>query len=233
MFRRRPMLVAVGIVGLIAAGVVGGLVALLKCEPPFYTHAACPGDFDTREKASHVLTRIQDLKTDVRTKAEWGETFTAEELNCFFAETMAANGSFASLLPEGCHDPRVAIEGDRLQVGFRYGTGLFATIVWIELRAWLVANEPNVMAVEVCDLRAGRLTVGTQTVLDGIAEAARGSNIDVTWYRHNGNPVGLFRFFPDQPVPASNVLTLEVRDGKVVVAGRTRTDLPLPSAIGP
>lgn len=233
MLRRRPMLVAAGILVLLGGGVGGGLLALLRSVPPFYTHAACPGDFDTREKASHVLTRIQDLKTDVRTKGEWGETFTAEELNCFFAETMASTGSFAALLPEGCSDPRVAIEGDRLKIGFRYGTGLFATVVWVELRAWLVANETNVMAVEVCDLRAGRLAVGTQSVLDGIGEAARGSNIDVTWYRYNGNPVGLFRFFPDQPQAASNVLTLDVRDGKVVVAGRTRTDLPLPSAIGP
>ncbi|MBA4189775.1 MAG: hypothetical protein C0467_17460 [Planctomycetaceae bacterium] len=228
------MLVAVGLIVLLVSGVVGVLVSMLKCEPAFYTDAACPNDYDTREKASRVLTRIQDLKTDIRTKGEWGETFSAEELNCFFAETMTANGSFASLLPEGFSAPRVAVEGDHLKLGFRYGEGFWSAIVWIELRVWLVAEDINVMAVEVCDLRAGRLAVGTQSVLDAIAEAARGSNIDVTWYRHNGNAVGLFRFFPDQVQPASNVLTLETREGKVVVAGRTRTDLPLPSTvIGP
>jgi len=233
MFRRRPMLVAIGIVFLLISGVVGVLGTMLKCEPTFYTAAACPLDYDTREKASRVLTRIQDLKTDIRTKEEWGETFTADELNCFFAETMTANGSFASLLPEGFHEPRVAVEGDRLKLGFRYGSGFWAAIVWIELRTWLVADETNVMAVEVCDLRAGRLAVGTQSILDAIAETARGSNIDVTWYRHNANPVGLFRFFPDQPQPASHVLTLETREGKVVVAGRTRTGLPAASIMGP
>jgi hypothetical protein len=129
------MLVTVGILTLIAAGVGGTLVALLKCEPAFYAAGACPGDYDTREKASRVLTRLQDLKTDIRTKGDWGETFSADELNCFFAETMTANGTFVSLLPENFHDPRVAIEGDRIKLGFRYGEGLFSAIVWIELRA--------------------------------------------------------------------------------------------------
>jgi hypothetical protein len=213
--------------------VLAAVGALLRCEPEFYTAAACPGDYDTREKASRVLTRLQDLKTDIRTKGEWGETFTAEELNCFFAEMMTGNGSFASLLPQGFHSPRIAFEGDRVKLGFRYGEGFWSTVIWIELRTWLVADEVNLMGVEVCDLRAGRLGVGTQTVLDSIAESARGSNIDVTWYRHNGNPVGLFRFFSDQPQAPSQVLTLETRDGKVVVAGRTRTELSTRSVYSP
>jgi hypothetical protein len=113
----------------------------------------------------------------------------------------------------------VAIEGDRLKLGARYGKGFWTTVVWIDLRVWLVADEMNLMAVEVCDLRAGELGVGAQSILDAIGDAARASNIDVTWYRYNGNPVGLFRFFPDQPRPASQVMTLEVRSGKIVIAG--------------
>lgn len=228
--RRRQLFLALGLLVLLAGGVLGVLGFLVKCEPAFYAAAARPADYETREKASRVLTRIQDLKTDIRTKGGWGETFTAEELNCFFAEMMSTGGAFESMLPNGFHDPRVAIEGDRVKLGFRAGREFWSTVVWIELRVWLVADETNLMAVEVCDLRAGRLAVGTQTVLDAIAETARESNIDVTWYRHNGNPVGLFRFFPDQPRPASQVLTLEARDGKLVIAGHTLTGFlsPMP-----
>jgi hypothetical protein len=231
--RRRPLFLALGLLLLLLAVVGGVLGYLLKREPAFYTAAACPADYDTREKASRVLTRIQDLKTDIRTKGEWGETFTAEELNCFFAEMMTPNGSCASLLPKGLHSPRVAIEGDRLRLGFRYGEGFWSTVVWIEVRVWLVDEETNLMAVEVCELRAGRLSVGAQSMLDSIAETARSSNIDVTWYRHNGNPVGLFRFFPDHPRPVSQVLTLESRDGRVVIAGKTLSALAEASDKGP
>jgi hypothetical protein len=221
MSRRRPLFLAIGLLFLVLLAGVGILGYVIKREPKFYTAAAQPGDYETREKASRLLTRIQDLKNDIRTKSEWGETFTVEELNCFFAEMMVEKGSFTGLLPDGFHSPRVAIDGDRLKLGFRYGQGFWSTVIWIDLRIWLVAEETNLMAVEVCDLRAGQLGVGTQSILDAIGDTARGSNIDVTWYRYNGNPVGLFRFFPDQPRPASQVLTLKVCAGEIVIAGRS------------
>jgi hypothetical protein len=229
--RHRPLVLAAGLLVLILSAAVGALGYVLKREPDFYADAAPPADYDTREKASRLLTRVQDLKNDIRTKGDWGETFTVEELNCFFAEMMGPNGTFAGMLPKGFHSPRVAIDGDRLKLGFRYGEGFWSTVVSIELRVWLVADETNLMAIEVCDLRAGRLGVGAQSILDAIAETARASNIEVTWYRHNGNPVGLFRFFPDQPRPASQVLTLEVQDGKIVVAGRSVADVPSPAPV--
>lgn len=234
-YRRRSPLIALGLLVAILAGVGGVLGWLAKREPDFYAQAACAADYDTREKASRLVTRVQDLKNDIRTKGEWGETFTAEEFNCFFAEMMTAQGSFAGLLPKGFHSPRVAIEGDRLRLGLRYGEGFWSAVVWVEFRVWLVAEEVNLMAVEVCDLKVGRLGIGAQSILDAISDTARASNIDVTWCRHNGNPVGLFRFFPDQPRPASQVLTLEVRDDKIVIAGRTVTDIPsaAPAPVGP
>jgi hypothetical protein len=219
--RHRPLLLAVGLLFAVLATVVCVLGYLLKCEPAFYARAACPADYDTREKASRLLTRVQELKNDIRSNAEWGGTFTTEELNCFFAEMMSSQGTFSGQLPKGFHSPRIAIEGDRIKLGFRYGKGFWSTVVWIELRVWLVADEINLMALEVCELRAGRAGVGAQSILDAIEETARKSNIDVTWYRNNGNPVGLFKFFPDQPRPASQVLTLETHDGKVVIAGRS------------
>ena len=121
-------------------------------------------------------------------------------------------GSFAGVLPKNFHDPRIAIEGDRLKLGLRYGKGFWSTIVSVELRIWLVADEVNLMGMEVCGLHAGRLGISAQSILDAIEELAREAKIDVTWYRHGRNPVGLFKFFPDQPRPVSQVLTLEVRD---------------------
>jgi hypothetical protein len=218
---RRSLLIAAALLLVVVAAALGVVGFFMKQTPAFYLAAARPGTYDTREKASRLLTRIQDLKNDIRTKSMWGESFSIDELNCFFAEMMVEKGSFAGLLPDGFHSPRIALDGDRLKLGCRYGEGFWSAIVWIELRIWLVADETNLMAVEVCDLRAGRLGVGSQSILDAIGDAARGSNIDVVWYRHNGNPVGLFRFFPDQPRPASQVLTLDTRDGKIIVAGHS------------
>jgi len=204
---------------------LGGIFYLAKREPDFYHHAPVPDEFDTRERAAQLLTRVQDFKNEIRSRSEWGETFTAEELNCFFVENMGRKSGLASMLPESVHSPRVAIDGDHIKIGFKYGEGFWSTVVWVELKVWLVKDEPNLVAVEVCDLRTGSLPVGSQTVLDSISDAAREWNIEVTWYRHGSNPVGLFRFFANQVgPPTSQILTLDVKDGKIVVAGRSAAD---------
>ncbi|MFO0805317.1 MAG: hypothetical protein U0791_19610 [Gemmataceae bacterium] len=219
--RFKSLFILVGGLGFACAG----LLTLAKREPDFYHRAPNPDEYDTRERAAQVLTRVQDLKNEIRSQSEWGETFTAEELNCFFVENMGKKGGLASLLPAKVHSPRVAIDGDRLKLGFKYGEGFWSTVVWVELKVWLVKDEPNLVALEVCDLRTGSLPVGSQSVLDSISESAREWNIDVTWYRNGSNPVGLFRFFANQAGQAgSQILTLQVADGKIMVAGRTPLD---------
>jgi len=213
--------------------VPGTLAWLIKAEPAFYRQVSPPDTYDTREKASHLVTRIQDFKYEVRTRPNWGIRIGTDELNCFFAEMMGPRGSFAGWLPPGFHSPRVAIVGDRLHLGIRYGHGWWSTVISLQVRVWLVAEEINLVAVEVCDLRVGRLGIAAQSVLDALSEAARSSHIDVTWYRHGNHPVGLFRFFPDQPHPVSQILTLEVQEGSLTVAGRTRVEAVAPPPARP
>ncbi|HEX4609161.1 MAG TPA: hypothetical protein VH092_13230 [Urbifossiella sp.] len=220
--RRRSKWLALLLLVAGLAAAAGAVVLTARREPEFYTRAGAPADWETQERAARLPTRLLDLKNEVRSKAEWGDTFTAAELNAFFAEHMCTREGFGAALPEKLRDPRVAVDGDRVKVGFRYGEGLWSAVVWVEFRVWLVKDEVNLAAVEVCDLRAGRLPLGTQSILDAVGEAARAWNIDVTWYRNEGNPVGLFRFFADQPGnPPTQVLTLEAADGRITVAGRS------------
>src|SRR5262249_51188616 len=136
MFRRRPVLTTVGLVlgGLLATACV--LLGVVKREPGFYRNAPTPSEWDAREKSAKLVTRMQDLKNDVRSKPEWGDTFPAEDLNCFFVENMSRRDGLCSSLPEGLHSPRVSIDGDRLKLGFRYRQGFWQTVVWVDLKVW-------------------------------------------------------------------------------------------------
>lgn len=235
MRRRRPLFLALALLTAFAAVATGALVVTVKRDPAFYTAADRPDDWDAHERAAKLLTRVLDLQNDIRAKEEWGDTFTADELNCFFAEHMGPKDGLTDVLPKGFHSPRIAIEGDRLKLGLRYREGFWSSVVWLELKLWLVADQVNVAAVEVCDLKAGRLPFGSQSILDRIGDVARESSIDVTWYRNKSNPVGLFKFFAKQPRPTSQVLTLDVRDGKLTIAGRSYLDptaLPMPEVKG-
>jgi hypothetical protein len=224
MRRRRPFFIALALLLTATSVVFGGLLFAAKKEPSFYTAANQPGDWDTHERSARLLTRVIDLQNDIRSKDEWGDTFTAEDLNAFFIENLGPKGRLLDALPKGFHSPRIAIEGDRLFLGVKYRDGFWSTVVWLELKVWLVKDETNVAAVEVCGLKAGRLPFGSQSILDKISDVARESSIDVTWYRNKSNPVGLFRFFAKQPRATSQILTLEVKDGKIVIAGRSKLE---------
>lgn len=224
--RWRPFLVAVALLLSAAALVSAGLIVAAKRAPAFYTAAHRPADFEALERASKLQTRVMDLQNDIRSREAWGDTFTADDLNAFFVENLGPGGRLADALPQGFHSPRVHIEGDRLLLGVKYGEGFWSGVVWMELRAWLVADQTNVMAVEVLSLRAGSVPFGSQSLLDKLGDVARDAGMDVTWYRHNGNAVGLFKFFPKQQRATSQMLTLEIGDGKITVAGNSAQDAP-------
>ena len=204
-----------------AGATLSGLLFAAKKPPAFYCLANHSDDFDTHERSARLLTRVLDLQNDIRAKDEWGDTFTVDDLNAFFIENLGPKGRLTEALPKGFHSPRIAIDGDRLKIGVKYGDGFWSTVVWVELRIWLVADEINLAAVEVCNLKAGELPFGSQSILDKMADIARDSSIDVTWYRNKSNPVGVFRFFAKQPQVTSQVLTLEVKDGQIMIAGRS------------
>lgn len=224
MRRRRPLLIALALLFAAAGSALGGLLYAVKRTPGFYAAANRPNDFETHERSARLLTRVVDLQNDVRAKDEWGDTFTTDDINAFFVENFAPKGRLTESLPKGFHSPRVAIEGDRLLLGVKYREGFWSGVVWLELKVWLVAEQTNVAAVEVCNLKAGGLPFGSQSMLDKIADVAREQSIDVTWYRNGSNPVGVFKFFAKQPRATSQILTLEVRGGKMVVAGRSFLD---------
>lgn len=205
-----------------AVGGLGGLLAaLLKHEPGFYADRS---DGCDPAAGPRVLTRFGDLKNDIRSKAEWGATFTADELDAFCRQSLCQEGGLAGVLPSGLSDPRVSIDGDRVRVAARYGSGFWSTVVSVELRAWLVKNETNTVALELVGLWAGGLPLGTQSMLDSVTESARDANVMATWYRYDGHPVGVFRLYADQPRPTTQILRFTVEDGRLTLAGRSILD---------
>ncbi len=221
MRRRRPFILAILILISAVSLAFTGLVAAARRVPSFYTTANQPPDWDTHERSAKFVTRVVELQNDIRARSEWGDAFTADDLNSFFIENFNQRGRLTDTLPKGFHSPRIVIDGDRLYLGVRYREGFWSTVLWLELKVWLVAEQTNVVAVEVCNMKVGAISVGSQSILDRIAETARDSSIEVTWFRHGSNPVGLFHFFAKQPRATSQITTLEVYDGKIVVAGRS------------
>lgn len=214
--RRRRAVLTVLILLLAVGGVLGGLWVLLKREPADYL-AAVPARADDAEVAAAVITKSSDFRTNLRLRPQWSATFTADEVNAFLRDQLAERAEVYGLALSA---PRVVGRGDRFLLAARLGDGPLSTVVNLEVRAWLVGPERNTVAVELGGLRAGALPVGSHWLMDRISEAVREYNAEVTWYRHDGRPVGLFRLYADQTRPPALLRSVTVADGALTVVGR-------------
>jgi hypothetical protein len=218
---RQRLLLILG-VGLVLLGGVGAAsVGLVRHEPEFFRRWDLPPGRDRAKRSNEFQSQLAHLVNEIINSREWSGQFTDEQINSYFAEDFLRSGTGAKLLPEGVSDPRVAVDADQIRLAFRYATLLGSTVISIRLRAWMAPKEPNVVALEVRGLHAGALPVSAQMLLDRMSEAARRLNIDVTWYRHHGNPVAVLRFQADQPNPKVQLKQVQLRPGLLVIHGRS------------
>jgi hypothetical protein len=201
--------------------------SLVLHEPDAYRQMPVPSGPERQNLSGEFYSSVWHMMDSVRNPNDdqWGAILTTDQINSYFEEDFQRAKPFR--LPENIHSPRVQIEPGRLRLAFRYGQGFWSTVVTLDLNAWLVANEPNSVAVEVLGLHAGALPCSTQSLLERVADYARNWNLEVTWYRYNGHPVALLRFQSDQPNPAVMLQRLELQDGKILVAGRSSDGAPL------
>lgn len=221
--------------GVAAVLLVGGagtaLGVLLLHEPDFYERCAVPPGRERVEKAGRFISEFGGLVTKIHDQEKrWEAQFSEECINSYFDESFVSSGVAERIMPEGVSEPRVAIEPEKIRLAFRYGVGQWSTIISIDLRVWLAAQERNVMALELQALHAGSLPFSAQSLRDRVTEIARPQNIDVTWYRHNGNPVALLRFQADRQRPTVRLDSIRLGRGWLSIRGRS-TEPPMLGAM--
>ena len=231
--RRRVLWLAVGLMLTGVAAILATLLILLQHEPSFYRRAAVPAGHQRAEwseqfKAS-VTGFILWIKNGGDTKTgNWNGKFSELGINSYLAEDFVRDGLAQKLLPDGVSDVRLVLEQDRIRLGFRYGEGPWSTVISVAFRVWLAHHEQNVAVLELESLHAGALQISAQSLLEQISEALRSYNIQVTWYRHNGNPTAALKFITDQPRPTCQVLQVGLTPASLEIFGRSSEPLDNP-----
>jgi hypothetical protein len=220
--RRRSVYLTLGF-GLFLATVAGALALLARYERAWYRRAAVPPSEERQKGSQEFYAEFFHLWSVVGVDREWDGVFTDTQINSFFEEDFIRSGWAAKLLPDNIRHIRMSFEKDRMRVGFRYGRGAWSAVVSLELRMWIAANEPNVLALELVGFHVGALPLALQSTLKPIADAAKENGIDVAWYRHpdTGNPVAVLRFQADQPRPTMQLRAVQLSPGKFTILGRS------------
>jgi hypothetical protein len=223
---RRRLLVTLAVL-LAAAGGLGGLLYLLvRYESAWYVEAALPPGKMRTDLSQEFHAELWAFINAVSGDQEWFGKFRQEQINSYFEEGFVESGLDRGVLPDAISALRLRIEPDKLRLGFRYGSGAWSTIITLDLRVWLPAGEPNVLALELVGLHAGVVPIKALSLLERIAQAARDNNIEVTWYRYNGHPVALIRFQADQPRVTMRLQDISLADGSLMIRGSSPEGTP-------
>jgi hypothetical protein len=231
--RRKALWLAVGLMLLGIAGMLTMAVVLVQHEPSFYRRAAIPAGTQRTELSKEFTVALANFLDRIRNggdaqTGDWYGKFDESALNSCLAEDFVKGGYAKKLLPDGISDPRLVLEQDRIRLGFRYGEGPWSTIIAVEFRVWLAKSEQNVVVLELQRLHAGALPISAQSLLQQISEALHNYNIQVTWYRHNGNPTAALKFNTDQPRPTCQIKKLALSSGSLAISGHSSEPLDNP-----
>jgi len=228
MLRRKSVLLTAGIVLLLLGAAGTSLALLLWRVPRFYQDRDLPPGPQRQEQAKVFVREFIHFVEGIKNyEPTWQASFTEGQINSFFKEQFLQWGLASKHLPEGISDPCVVLEKDSIRVAFRYGKAPWATVISLDMGVWLAPHEVNVIALELRGLHAGALPISPQSLLEQISEVARSANnIDVTWYRHNGNPVALLRFQSDGPQPTVQLQSLQVSEGRLTLSGGSLDKTP-------
>lgn len=222
---RRSLVLAIAIFCCLTSGVGATLWILVRYEPRIYLQAAVPPGEQRHQLSEKCQRELMQLYSSVANSAEeqdWGHRFTDNEINSYLAEHFVQSHLNEHLLPEGISEPRLVIESDKIRVAFRYGKGIWSTIVCIDLCVWLVKGEPNVVALKLVGFHAGALPISAQSLLESITKICQDNGIGVDWYRDDGAPVAVLRFQAEQPHPTLELETIKLEPGAIQIEGRTK-----------
>lgn len=221
---RRSLVLAIAILACLACGVGAALWILVRYEPNIYLQAAVPPGEQRHQLSEKCSRELMELYNSVASPDEqgWGHRFTDSEINSYLAEHFVQSHLNEHVLPEGISEPRLVIEPDKIRVAFRYGAGMWSSIVTIDLRVWLVKGEPNVVALKLVGFHAGALPISAQSLLESITKVCQDNGIGVDWYRDEGAPVALLRFQAEQPRPTLELETIKLEPGAIHIEGRTK-----------
>jgi hypothetical protein len=233
--RRRSYFFAAGILACLVCGVAGVVIAMVRHEPHWYVTAAAPPGAE-RTKASNEFFESFWVTVDlIRNEREWGGKFPAPQVNAYFQERLFDDLKLdPNQLPGQIREPRVAFEQDRLRFGFRYGKGVWSTIISMTLKVWVSRDESTAVVLELENFEAGALSVSSQSVLDEISRLLREKDIEINWYRHNGHPVAVVRFQANQQRSTIQLTAIQVKDDLLMIQGRNNDPAlgPFPQAGG-
>ena len=214
---KRLAIVATGSLTVLSL-LTAAVIYLLGRVPAYYRQIDTLSDDDRTTESRQFVQQSSAVFNQIENEPAWSGTFRESQLNAWLAGDFERK--HGDLLPRGVTDPRVSFENGRVALAFQLQRGPVTTIISASGRMWL--PEPNFVAIELESVRAGVIPMPAGYVIQTISLAAKSAGLDLEWKQHDGNPVALLRLGRSDESTAVRVDQVEIKDGTLRVAGRSR-----------
>jgi hypothetical protein len=202
---------------LVAAVGVLSVWAAARHVPRFYAVAMGVDQAVSSRGSDRMLQKATALASDLKQGRPWALALAEEEINGWLAVDLLEN--HRNSIPPGLESPRVHIEGGQLMLACRWQQGMLKVVLWLVVEPYL--DRPNAVAVRIVKVRAGRLPLPMQQVLDAISQAAQAADLKIEWRQADADPVAVLSLPPHRREDFS-LTALRLSDGKVSLAGTSR-----------
>ena len=165
----RRLLAIAAVVVLVAAAAVLALYQATQQVPDFYRRALAAPPTAQQANGQRFEEQALVLQNQLHHAGRWEVCFTESQINGWLAAELPAK--FPHALPAGVSEPRVSMEHGRLQLAIHYQRGGIDTVVSLLGQVYLT-DQPNELAIQINQARAGMLPVPLGKFLQEISERA-------------------------------------------------------------
>lgn len=203
---------------------IGGLYWACQRQPLFYKQALVQDPAAARTAGDTLARHTVDLASDIRNQPRWQAQFTIDQINGWLA--CQDNRAHEHLFAPSITEPRVAVAGDKFQVAFRWSKLAWSAIVNLQAEVYL--QEANVVAVRICQARAGLLPLPLAGLINDLVASGQESGLAIVAREIDGDPLLLISL-PDTYDHGKRQFTLdslELTDGQIYLSGAGKKPFP-------
>lgn len=190
--------------------------------PDFYIQAKARTPVDLDAVSRQLENEVQEFTDQVGLIGSWHAVFTEEHINAWLVHQLPKE--FSKVLPRGVQDPRVVIQDGKVLAAARYIDRRIDTVVSFEVGIQLT-EVPNVLAVEIRNLKAGSLPLPLNHFVQQISRRAAYDSLEVRWDEGDeGIPIGLITVPSEHPKYVRTPVIVEsviLSDGRLWLSGHT------------
>ncbi len=219
--RKKTFILIFVVAAALIAIVAGTVYNATQQVPEFYYEALNVEPTEADQSGEIFEEQVFAFSNQVKKPRRWSLRLTDRQINGWLASDLEEK--FPDVLPSTIDEPRVAVRKRSLLVGCKYKGQSLNSVLAVSLDCFLVEGEPNVVGIQLHNVRAGLLPIPLSQLLHEIDTYAKKAGIPIRWQQRDGDPVALITIPSEGPDIDGEIRidALELKDGEILLSGET------------